>query len=283
MGAMIQLVDFWQHIPGHINPAFLEIGSFQLRYYGLMYLVAFSIVYLLSIHRINDENLGWSKETIQDYFVWAIAGLLIGARLGYVLFYNLEYYAEHPLYIIFPFDMSAGFRFVGISGMSYHGGLAGVILASVWFCRRRAINFWRFADLFCPAIPLGFTFGRIGNFLNGELYGRVTDVWWGMYFPLDPLLQLRHPSQLYEAFFEGIFLFTILWSIRKKSWFDGSLFCLYLISYGTVRFLVEFFRQPDPQVGLVAGMFSMGQILCLAMIIFGIVVMLAKKRQGETT
>ena len=280
---MAQLVDFWQHIPEHINPAFLEIGSFQLRYYGLMYLVAFSIVYLLVIHRIKDEGIGYSKETIQDYFVWAIAGLLIGARLGYVLFYNLEYYAAHPLYIIFPFDLSGGFRFVGISGMSYHGGLAGIVLASAWFCRRRAINFWRFADLFCPAIPLGFTFGRIGNFLNGELYGRVTDVWWGMYFPLDPLLQLRHPSQLYEAFFEGIFLFTILWSLRKKGYFEGALLCLYLVGYGVERFLVEFFRQPDSQVGLVGGMLSMGQILCLAMIIFGIAVMLVKKRQGETT
>ncbi|MBW2599783.1 MAG: prolipoprotein diacylglyceryl transferase [Deltaproteobacteria bacterium] len=261
---MIQTVNFWQHLPEHINPAFLEIGSFQLRYYGLMYLVAFFTVYFLVIYRINDEGIDWSKETIQDYFVWAIAGLLIGARLGYVLFYNLEYYAAHPLYIIFPFDISAGVRFVGISGMSYHGGLA-----------------WRFADLFCPAIPLGFTFGRIGNFLNGELYGRVTDVWWGMYFPLDPLLQLRHPSQLYEAFFEGIFLFTILWSIRKESWFDGALFCLYLVGYGSVRFCIEFFRQPDPQVGLIAGMLSMGQILCLAMIIFGIVVIFVKKGRGE--
>jgi len=282
-GEMIQMVDFWQHFPEHINPAFLEIGSFQLRYYGLMYLVAFSIVYLLVIHRIKDEGIGYSRETIQDYFVWAIAGLLIGARLGYVLFYNLEYYAAHPLYIIFPFDISAGVRFVGISGMSYHGGLAGIILASIWFCRRRAINFWRFADLFCPAIPLGFTFGRIGNFLNGELYGRVTDVWWGMYFPLDPFFALRHPSQLYEAFFEGLFLFTILWTIRKKGFFDGFLFSLYLIGYGTARFLVEFFRQPDSQVGLIAGMLSMGQILCLFMIVFGIVVMFVKKRQGGIT
>ena len=279
---MIQLVDFWQHIPEHINPSFLEIGSFQLRYYGLMYLVAFFVIYLLVIHRIRDEKFAYSKETIQDYFVWAIAGLLIGARLGYVLFYNLEYYAAHPLYIIFPFDMSSGFRFVGISGMSYHGGLVGIVLASTWFCRRRAIDFWRFADLFCPAIPLGYTFGRIGNFLNGELYGRVTDIWWGMYFPLDPLLRLRHPSQLYEAFFEGIFLFAILWSIRKKSRFDGFLLGLYFVGYGAVRFLIEFVRQPDSQVGLVVGMLSMGQVLCLAMIILGIVVMLVKKRKGKT-
>jgi len=280
---MARLVDFWQHIPEHINPAFLEIGSFQLRYYGLMYLVAFSVVYLLVIHRIKDEKFEYSKETIQDYFVWAIAALLIGARLGYVLFYNLEYYAAHPLSIVFPFDGSDGFRFVGISGLSYHGGLAGIILVSIPFFRRHKINFWRFADLFCPAIPLGYTFGRIGNFLNGELYGRVTDVWWGMYFPLDTLRALRHPSQLYEAFFEGIFLFMILWNVRKKEYLKGRLFSLYLIGYGTVRFCIEFSRQPDPQVGLVAGVLSMGQVLCLVMIIFGIAVMGIKKRQGGAT
>ncbi len=277
---MPRLIDFWQHIPEHINPAFLEIGSFQLRYYGLMYLVAFSVVYLLVIHRIQNEGFEYSKETIQDYIVWAVAALLIGARLGYVLFYNLEYYAAHPLSIVFPFDISAGFRFVGISGLSYHGGLVGIILVSIVFFRRHKINFWRFADLFCPAIPLGYTFGRIGNFLNGELYGRVTDVWWGMYFPLDTLHALRHPSQLYEAFFEGIFLFLILWNVRKKEYFEGILFPLYLIGYGTVRFCIEFFRQPDPQVGLVAGLFSMGQVLCLVMIIVGIAVMGIKKRQG---
>jgi len=279
---MSRLVDFWQHIPEHINPAFLEIGSFQLRYYGLMYLVAFSVVYLLVVHRIRNEKFEYSKETIQDYIVWAVAALLIGARLGYVLFYNLEYYAVHPLAIVFPFDISDGFRFVGISGLSYHGGLVGIILVSIIFLRWHEINFWRFADLFCPAIPLGYTFGRIGNFLNGELYGRVTDVWWGMYFPLDPLHALRHPSQLYEAFFEGIFLFTILWIIRKKEYLKGMLFPLYLIGYGTVRFCIEFFRQPDPQVGLVTGVLSMGQMLCLVMIVVGIAVMGVKKRQGGT-
>ncbi|MBW2560214.1 MAG: prolipoprotein diacylglyceryl transferase [Deltaproteobacteria bacterium] len=279
---MSRLVDLWQHIPEHINPAFLEIGSFQLRYYGLMYLVAFSVVYLLVVHRIRNEQFEYSEETIQDYFVWAIAALLIGARLGYVLFYNLEYYAAHPLAIVFPFDISDGFRFVGISGLSYHGGLVGIILVSIPFFRSHEINLWRFADLFCPAIPLGYTFGRIGNFLNGELYGRVTDVWWGMYFPLDPLHALRHPSQLYEAFFEGIFLSAILWIIRKKEYLKGMLFPLYLIGYGTVRFCIEFFRQPDPQVGLVAGVLSMGQMLCLAMIVVGIAVMGIKKRQGGT-
>ncbi len=276
------MIDFWQHIPEHINPVFLEAGSFQLRYYGLMYLIAFFTIYFLVIYRIHDENIGYSKETIQDGFVWAIAGLLIGARLGYVVFYNPGYYAAHPLAVILPFDFSDGFRFVGISGMSYHGGLAGIIIAALWFCRRRSIHFLHLADLFCPAIPLGYTFGRIGNFLNGELYGRATDVWWGMYFPLDPLSRLRHPSQLYEAFFEGVFLFLILWSIRKKGWFEGSLLCIYLVVYGTVRFCIEFFRQPDPQIGLFGGLISMGQVLCLVMIGAGLTVMFLEKRKGES-
>ncbi len=277
---MPRMVDFWQHIPWHINPAFLEIGSFQLRYYGLMYLISFSVVYLLIIQRIKNEGVDYSKEVIQDCFVWAIVGLLIGGRLGYVLFYNLEYYTAHPLSIILPFDTSNGFRFVGISGLSYHGGLVGIIICSVFFLHRNQIDFWRFSDLVCPAIPLGYTFGRIGNFLNGELYGRATDVWWGMYFPLDPLYSLRHPSQLYEAFFEGILLFIILWTIRKDERFEGLFFAFYLIGYGMVRFFIEFFRQPDPQLGLLAAALSMGQILCLMMIFAGLTIVFFKKARG---
>jgi phosphatidylglycerol:prolipoprotein diacylglycerol transferase len=273
-----RLIEFWQHIPYHISPTIIEIGSFQLRYYGLMYLVAFGVTYFLVTYRIKHENYEYSKELIQDYFVWAILGLLIGARLGYVLFYNPGYYLSHPLEIIFPFDLSNGFRYVGISGMSYHGGAIGVLIASIIFCRKQSIRFWRFADLFSAAVPLGYTFGRIGNFINGELYGRVTDVPWGMYFPLDPTLRLHHPSQLYEAFFEGIFLFIILWSLRGKKYFDGFLFSLYLIGYGTVRFFIEFYREPDPQLGFIMGTLTMGQILCLCMIVAAFIIILIRKR-----
>jgi phosphatidylglycerol:prolipoprotein diacylglycerol transferase len=161
--------------------------------------------------------------------------------------------------------------------MSYHGGVIGVILVSIFFCHKYRINFWNFADLLCPAIPLGYTFGRIGNFINGELYGRVTAVPWGMYFPLDPMHQLRHPSQLYEVFFEGIFLFVILWSLRKMKCFDGFFFSLYLIGYGLVRFFIEFVREPDPQLGFILGPFTMGQILCIFMILGGIFIMLIRR------
>lgn len=262
-------MNFWNQIPYHIDPALITIGSFQLRYYGLMYLVAFFITYRLVLYRIRDEGYNYTKETIQDTFVWLIVGLLVGARLGYIFFYNFDYYLANPLMIIFPFDPADGFRYVGISGMSYHGGAIGVVVAAILFCRKRGIEFWRFGDLFAAAIPLGYTFGRIGNFLNGELFGRVTTMPWGMYFPLDSTGSLRHPSQLYEALFEGVFLFIILWSVRKRGCFDGFLLSLYIIGYGIVRFIIEYFRDPDAHLGFLFGVLTMGQILCLAMIMLG--------------
>jgi phosphatidylglycerol:prolipoprotein diacylglycerol transferase len=260
-------MNWWNHIPEHINPNIIEIGSFQIRYYGLMYVVAFAITYLLVLHRLNNERYEYSKNTIQTYFLYAILGVMIGGKLGYVLFYDLMYFIAHPLKIFCPF------------GMSYHGGLLGVVSASLFFCYKNKVNFWHFADLVTPAIPLGYTFGRIGNFLNGELYGQVTTAAWGMYFPLDPTGQLRHPSQLYEAFFEGIFLFIILWIVRKKQCFNGFHFCLYIISYGIVRFCIEFIREPNHGLGSVWLFFTMGQLLSIAMISGGIFIMLIKRNQ----
>jgi phosphatidylglycerol:prolipoprotein diacylglycerol transferase len=262
----------WQTLPAQLSPTLIEIGSFQLRYYSLMYLAAFACTYFLVMYRIKREGYPYTADQIQDYFVWAILGVILGGRLGYVFFYNWGYYLQHPLEILFPFEFSGGIHFIGISGMSYHGGAIAVLVASLIFCRRRKIDFWRFADLFCPAIPLGYTFGRIGNFINGELYGRATTAAWGMVFPLDPLHLLRHPSQLYEAFFEGIVLFAFLWMIRRKSPFDGALLAFYLIGYGAIRFFIEFFREPDVQLGLVLGPFTMGQLLCFLMIAVGAVI-----------
>lgn len=267
----------WQHIPFHIHPNLFEFGAFQIRYYSVMYLVAFALTYILVLYRIRKEHYEYSAETVQDYFVWAVLGLILGARLGYVLFYNLSYYLHHPLEIFLPFEFANGIRFVGISGMSYHGGAIGVLSASLIFCRRHQIDFWRFADLFIPAIPLGYTFGRIGNFINGELYGRATTVPWGMIFPADSLHLIRHPSQLYEAFFEGLVLFAVLWMIRKKSPFDGFLLAFYVIGYGFVRFFIEFFREPDTQLGFVWASLSMGQVLCILMILAGLAVMMWRR------
>jgi phosphatidylglycerol:prolipoprotein diacylglycerol transferase len=169
--------------------------------------------------------------------------------------------------------------FTGISGMSYHGGVIGVVLVSVFFLRKRKIDFWKFIDLMVPSIPLGYTFGRIGNFINGELFGRVTTIPWGMYFPLDPTLSLRHPSQLYEAFFEGIFLFIVLWSMRKKKYFDGYLLGLYIFGYGLVRFTIEFFREPDFMVGLI----SIGQVLCALMMATGLIIIFWRRQVSIAT
>jgi len=273
---MKELISWWSHLPEHINPVALKIGPLQVHYYGLMYLAAFATVYLLILSRIKNEGIKFSKEVIGDYFFWVIIALLAGGRIGYVLFYNLSYYIKHPLEIILPFDINNGFRYTGLYGMSYHGALIGIIVASVIFCRKLKLDFWLLMDLLAPAVPLGYTFGRLGNFINGELYGRVTTVPWGMYFPLDPMHQLRHPSQLYEALFEGVFLFIILWSLCKKVKISGALFSFYLIGYGIVRFFLEFFRQPDQQLGFILGPFTMGQLLCFVMILSGIIILLMR-------
>jgi len=266
------LISCWNYLPEHINPILLAIGNFQVRYYGLMYLIAFSITYFLVLSRIKKENLAFKKEVIDNYFIWAILSVLIGGRFGYALFYNSSYYIKHPLEIILPFDIDNGFQYTGLYGMSYHGALIGVVVASIGFCWKYKVNFWLFADLLASVVPLGYTFGRLGNFINGELYGRITTLPWGMYFPLDPTHQLRHPSQLYEALFEGLFLFVILWGLRKKTTIPGVLFSFYLIGYGAIRFILEFFREPDQQLGFILGPFSMGQALCFIMILAGVVI-----------
>ncbi|HOK06068.1 MAG TPA: prolipoprotein diacylglyceryl transferase [Syntrophales bacterium] len=266
------MMEAWRHLPEHVSPYLFQVGAFQLRYYSLMYLLAFALTYLLVAYRIKTEDAyrGLTMEFVQDVMVFLILGLLIGGRLGYVVFYNPAYYLSHPLEIFLPFEFSEGIRFVGISGMSYHGGAIGVLLAGIFFCRRRGFDFWRLADLFAPAVPLGYTFGRLGNFFNGELYGRPTQVPWGMYFPLDPAGRLRHPSQLYEAAGEGLLLFFLLWLVRRRRPFDGYLLALYVIGYGLVRFLIEFFREPDAHLGFFPGGLTMGQILCLFMVAAGV-------------
>ena len=266
------IVYFWQHIPANINPVFISFGPVQIRYYGLMYLFSILVVYFLCLYRLKKEEYSYSKKTLEDYFFWAILGVIIGARLGYVLFYDLEYFISHPLEIILPFSFEAKITYVGISGMSYHGALVGIITSSLVFCKRNKLNFWKLADFFVPAVPLGYAFGRLGNFLNGELYGRITEVWWGMYFPQSLSLELRHPSQLYEAFFEGIILFVVLWKLRTRKSFDGFMFSVYIIGYGLVRFFIEFYRQPDVQLGFVAGPLTLGQVLCAGMVIVGLII-----------
>lgn len=265
---MTDLVDWWQHLPQHMNPVIFEIGSFRLQYYGLMYIVAFAMTYGLASYRIRRERrFDIDIDQLQGLMTAMILGLIVGARLGYVLFYNLAYYLQNPLEIVLPFEFSNGIRFTGITGMSYHGGLIGVVLAAIFFVRKHRLDFFNMADLIVPCIPLGYTFGRLGNFINGELYGRVTTHPIGMIFPMAPGSGRRHPSQLYEAFFEGIVLFVVLWSLKGRVATRGAMLALYLMGYGLVRFFIEYARQPDAHLGFILFSLSMGQLLCLAMIL----------------
>ncbi len=267
---MAEFRDWWQHLPQNISPVIFEIGWFKLQYYGLMYIVAFAITFFLVLYRVkHDDRFELTTDQIKDATTYLILGLIIGARLGYVVFYNFSYYLSHPLEIILPFSFSNGVAFTGISGMSYHGGLIGTIVAGWLYFRKSTLGWWDGVDLYVPVIPMGYTFGRLGNFINGELYGRVTESSIGMYFPLAPTRELRHPSQLYEAFFEGIFLFAVLWSMRKLKMPKGASLAFYMIGYGTVRFFIEYFRQPDDHIGFVVLSFSMGQILCAFMVAAG--------------
>jgi len=267
---MESFVYWWQHLPTRMDPVILEIGSFKLQYYGMMYIVAFAITYGLASYRLKRESrFQINIDQLQALMTAMILGLIIGARLGYVLFYNLSYYLKHPLETILPFSFSNGFHFTGITGMSYHGGLIGVIVAALIFGRKNQLAFLHLADLIVPCIPLGYTFGRLGNFINGELYGRLTTHPIGMFFPFAPGSGRRHPSQLYEAFFEGIVLFVVLWTLKGRITTQGAMLALYLMGYGLARFFIEFARQPDAHLGFVFLSFSMGQLLCLAMMITG--------------
>jgi phosphatidylglycerol:prolipoprotein diacylglycerol transferase len=247
-----------------------NIGGFHMTYYAMAYIFGFAVTYLVVLYRIRTERWEYSVETVQEAFLCGCLAAVIGGRLGYIVLHDFRYYMANPLKIISPFDLSSGFRYTGISGMAFYGAVIGVVIISIVFCRINKIRYFRFMDLFTPAIPIGYTLGRLANFINGEFYGRVTAMPWGMYFPSDPAGALRHPSQLYEAFFEGIVLFIILWSLRGKRYFDGFVSGLYLVGYGTFRFFIEFARQPDHASGLILGYLSIGQVFCLVMAISGI-------------
>jgi len=259
---------WWQHLPEQMSPVIFQVGFFKLQYYGLMYLVAFGLTYFLVLHRLKHEaRFEITKDQVKELTLSIILGLMIGARLGYVLFYSFEYYLHHPLEIVLPFSFSDGFTFTGISGMSYHGGLIGVLVAAWLYARNSNVALREMLDLYVPVVPLGYTFGRLGNFINSELFGRVTASPLGMYFPLAADGEKRHPSQLYEAFFEGVVLFCFLWAVRKIKLPAGAMLAFYLAGYGAVRFVIEYFREPDAHLGFVVGSFSMGQVLCGLMIL----------------
>ncbi len=242
----------------HIDPVFLEFGPLQFRWYGLMYLIGLTCAYFIIKHKVASKGLSITKDQVYDMIVYAAVGVFLGGRLGYTLFYNLPYYLQHPLKIFAVWE----------GGMSFHGGLIGTIIALLWFSKRRGIAPYAVADLAAGVTPLGLFLGRIGNFINGELYGRPTDVDWCMVFPAGGPA-CRHPSQLYEAGLEGIVLFVALYLIDRRPTPPGTVFWSFITGYGLCRLVVEFFREPDAHLGLILGPFSMGQLLSAPMIIVG--------------
>jgi phosphatidylglycerol:prolipoprotein diacylglycerol transferase len=233
-----------------------------------MYVLGFLASYLLVRYQIKKRDFGITRSEVEDLYFYLILALLIGARLGYVLFYDLKTYLDKPLEIVAFWH----------GGMSFHGGLIGLLLVAFLFCRKKKKSFWKIADLFIVTAPIGLGLGRIGNFINGELYGRASQVPWAMIFPRGGPIP-RHPSQLYESALEGGVLFIILWFMKDKNLPRGGLFSLFLILYGGFRFFVEFFREPDVQLGFILGPFTMGQILSSFMIVGGIFLFVYLKKR----
>jgi phosphatidylglycerol:prolipoprotein diacylglycerol transferase len=230
-----------------------------------MYLLGFASSLLIVKYQIRKRGLELEADFVETLYSYLIVGLLLGARLGYVIFYNAAYYLDNPLEI---FSIWQG-------GMSFHGGFIGVLLGGLLFCKRYRVDYWLIADLVVVTVPIGLGLGRLGNFINGELYGRVTNVPWAMIFPGESLP--RHPSQLYEFLLEGVVLFIILWSMKGKVK-SGQLIALFLVFYGIFRIVAEFFREPDPQIGYIMGVITMGQILSCLMVVAGTILYLARSR-----
>lgn len=311
------MVTLYMNYPEWLSPVI--IPGLPLRWYGLMYLVAFGLTYVLFTYQVRRRKLQVDDETVINMFFWAIIGLLIGARVFATTVYDpTGYYLRRPWLIFWPFDENM--NFTGLLGMSYHGGLVGAVVGVVAYLRIKKIDILDWGDMLVTAIPLGYTFGRLGNFINGELYGRVTAGPWGMLFPNarripatepwaveiaeqvgitvtapEQLLNLpRHPSQLYEAFLEGILLWLVLWFVLSpRKPFRGFMIGAYLIGYGLVRFIAEYTRQPDADLGFPIQLssqpnppelfvsllnISMGQILSLLMVVAGAVCLLVFHR-----
>ncbi|CAM4085752.1 prolipoprotein diacylglyceryl transferase [Pseudoalteromonas ostreae] len=242
-----------------IDPIIFTVGPLSVRWYGLMYLIGFAFAMWWANRQAAKPGSGWTKEQVSDLLFYGMLGVILGGRIGYVLFYQFSYFLENPLYL---FRIDQG-------GMSFHGGTLGVITAICVFAWTRKKQLLAVGDFVAPLVPVGLLAGRIGNFINGELWGRTTDVPWAMVFPNGGPLA-RHPSQLYEAFLEGFVLFIILYVFTKKPRPAGSVGGLFLLCYGVFRFCVEYVREPDAQLGLFADFISMGQILSLPMVIAGL-------------
>lgn len=254
-----------------IDPVAVALGPLKIHWYGLMYLIGIGGAWLLASRRLERFDSTWNKDKLSDLVFWVAMGVILGGRLGYVMFYDLPAYIAEPAKILRVWE----------GGMSFHGGLIGVMLATWWFGKRNGKSFFELMDFIAPLVPIGLGAGRIGNFINAELWGKATDVPWAMVFPTDPQQLARHPSQLYQFALEGVALFTILWFYSRKPRPTMAVSGMFAACYGVFRFIVEFVRVPDAQLGYLAwGWLTMGQILCLPMILGGIgLIAYAYKRQ----
>ncbi len=243
--------------PWYFNPVLAEIGPIKLRWYGFMYALAFGICYLYLQYSKYGKGLKLTKEQKDTFAAVVIGGVLLGGRLGYIIFYNLPYYLQNPLKIIAVWE----------GGMSCQGGLLAGILGILWFIKKYRVNFFELTDFVASVAPIGLFLGRIGNFINGELYGKVANRFC-LYFPTDPA-NCRYPSQLLEAALEGFVLFVLLFIMRRYTQKKGLISAFFLIFYGIFRILAEFFREPDAQIGYIFGWLTEGQILSLLMVVLG--------------
>ena len=241
----------------NLDPVLLSIGPFEIRYYGLFYVIGFIMAYFLLNHLAKKKELSINKDDIADLLLYVIIGNVLGARIFYVFIYNLPYYLANPFEIIAVWH----------GGLSFHGALIGAVIAVFYFCKRKKVDFYEIADISVIPLALGLALGRLGNFINGELYGRISEVPWAVKFP--GVEGFRHPSQLYESF-KNLLIFFALWTIKDKKLPKGFLFWLFVIMYSVLRFIIEFFRQPDPQIGFIFGFLTMGQLLNIIMFAVGI-------------
>ncbi|MER2494130.1 prolipoprotein diacylglyceryl transferase [Catenovulum sediminis] len=254
--------EFWQ-FPA-IDPVIVELGPIALRWYGLMYLIGFAGAMYLANRRAKEKSCLWTQEQLSDMLFYGFLGVVLGGRIGYVFFYQFDTFIADPLYL---FKIWTG-------GMSFHGGFLGVVAAMFWFARKTNTGFLQVADFIAPLIPLGLGAGRIGNFINAELWGRQTDVPWAIIFPNAGGVP-RHPSQLYEFFLEGVVLFILLNWYRRKPHPTGAIAAVFAVGYGSFRFIVEYFREPDAHLqDFMGGFMTMGQLLSLPMVIVGIAILI---------
>lgn len=247
----------------NLNPVLLEAGALQIRYYGLFYALGFAIAYFLIPYLARIRGLSITKEDVSEFLIYAVIGIVSGARIAYVLFYNPLFYFQNPFEIIAVWH----------GGLSFHGGLVGVVAAAYIFCKKKKIEFYTLADIAVVPVALGLALGRLGNFINAELYGRISDVSWCIDYSRNHFISglpagCRHPSQIYESL-KNLMIFSFLFSIKKKKFAKGFMFWSFITLYGLLRTIVELFRQPDEQIGFIFNYFTMGQMLSFPLFLIG--------------